>query len=306
MGGKTKRMKVAVTGGGGFIGRHLVRHIVKDDVDVIVIDKKVDDRLRKEMPGVAFNQCDMLSPDIDWEPILKDVDVVFHLAGMLGTSELFETVIDAERVNVVGTLILLEAMRKYRVKKIVYTSKPNVWKYNPYTITKENSERYLRMYYKIYGILPIILCPYNVYGPEEYIDDYRKAVPYFVISAIQNKPMEIYGDGKQTVDLIYVEDMAEALVCAGRTNTYTKEKIEVGSGVETTVNELADIIIKLVESKSTITHIPMRLGEERDTRLRADTRKMKGILKFETTTDLQDGLMKTIDHYRKHLNWYGR
>lgn len=296
-------MKAVVTGGGGFIGRHLVRHLVKDDVDVIVIDKKVDDRLRKEMPGVVFNQCDMLSSDIDWH-ILKDVDVVFHLAGMLGTSELFETVIDAERVNVVGTLILLEAMRKYEVKKIVYTSKPNVWKYNPYTITKENSERYLRMYYETYGILPIILCPYNVYGPEEYIDDYRKAVPYFVISAIQNKPVEIYGDGKQTVDLIYVEDMAEALVCAGGTNAYTTKKIDVGSGVETSVNELADIIIKLTESKSAVTHIPMRLGEEPNTRLRAGTRKMKEVLKFETTTNLQIGLAKTIKHYREHLDRY--
>jgi len=297
-------MKALVTGGGGFIGRHLVRCLIDDGVGVTVLDKNVEDRLREEMPGVCFYQCDMMSPTVQWEEILDGVDVVYHLAGMLGTSELFDIIIDAECVNVLGTLLMLEAMRKYGVKKIVYTSKPNVWKYNPYTITKENTERYLRMYHEIYGLHPVILCPYNVYGPEEYINDYRKAVPYFIISAIQNKPIEIYGDGKQTVDLIHVEDAVRAFISASKIDEYIPEKIEIGSGVETVVNDLADFIIELADSKSEIVHIPMRKGEDEGTRLWADTRVMRDVLKSENTIDLHEGLLSTIKHYRDHLERY--
>lgn len=299
-------MKALVTGGCGFIGRHLVRELVKNDVDVVVIDKALGLELREEIPEANFNVWDLTNTHIPWMPILSDVDTVYHLAGMLGTSELFDHIIDAEKVNVIGTLNLLEAMRLNDVDRIVFASKPNVWKNNPYTITKEIAERYLKMYHEIYGIIPTILCPYNVYGPEEPIDDYRKAVPYFIVSALTNAPIEIYGDGEQTMDLIHVRDAAQAIHHAGHLSDYHPEKIEIGTGHETTVNNLAEMIIDGMGSNSEIIHLPMRKGEVANTRLCADTHIMENLLYAEASTKIEVGLVDTIDYYSKNLKKYSR
>lgn len=299
-------MKSLVTGGCGFIGRHLVRELIKNDEEVVVLDKTIDPELQNEMPSIKFYQEDITNTQINWKPILEDVDVVYHLAGMLGTSELFARIIDAELVNVIGTLNMLEAMRLNDVGKIVFISKPNVWKHNPYTITKEIAERYLKMYHVIYGILPIVLCPYNVYGPEEPLDEYRKAVPYFVVSALANKPIEIYGDGEQTMDLIHVCDCASSIRLSSKLDYYYSGKINIGTGEETTVNNLAEKIIELTSSKSEIVHLPMRLGEVENTRLCANTEFIKNILSTDAPVELYQGLIDTVDYYRKNLKKYER
>ena len=299
-------MKALVTGGCGFIGRHIVRELVRNNDEVVVLDKISDPDLREEMPNVDFRREDITSQYIPWRSILKDVDVVYHLAGMLGTSELFDRISDAEKVNVGGALNLLEAIRINDVNKIVFVSKPNVWKHNPYTITKEIVERYLKMYHEIYGILPIIVCPYNVYGPEEPLDDYRKAVPYFVVSALMDEPIEIYGNGEQTMDLIHVRDCARTIRQAAKLDYYYSGKIDIGTGHETTVNHLAEKIIDATSSNSEIVHLPMRIGEIENTRLCANTDFMKKILGVDATVLLEPGLADTIDFYGKNLKKYRR
>ena len=130
-------MKTLVTGAAGFVGQYLVRRLLADGHEVIGFDKKGSNLGTKTVRG------DIVS--FSFESILEDVDVVFHLASLLGTAELFHRILDAEKVNVLGTLNLLEAMRKKDIHKIVFTSKPNFWKYNVYTITKQTCERYLEM-----------------------------------------------------------------------------------------------------------------------------------------------------------------
>lgn len=295
--------EILVTGGSGFIGRFLVRELVKEGKKVIVLDKRIDTELQRELPKVRFYEGD-ITKGIPWEKLLDEVDTVYHLAGLLGTSELFPRIIEAETVNVLGTLTLLENMRKYDVNKIVFTSKPNIWKHNVYTITKENCERYLRMYHEIYDIKTVILCPYNVYGPEEKIEEYRKAVPYFIISALQNKPLEVYGNGEQTMDLIHVRDAVRAFLLAGENEKAVGKTIEIGSATETSVNHLAEMIIKLSNSKSKIVHIPMRKGEVENTRLCASISDMRVLLDFIPKIELEEGLEDTIKHYRETLKKY--
>jgi len=297
-------MKVLVTGGSGFIGRAIVRELLKKEYDVKVFDIELDDDLVKELPEVEFVKKNILEDEIN----LEGIDVVYHFAGLLGTSELFSRIVEAEKVNVVGSLRLLEAMRKYDVKKIVFASKPNVWKHNVYTITKENCEKFLHMYREIYGIKTVILCPFNVYGSDEKIEQYRKAVPYFIISAIKNKDIEIFGDGSQTMDLIYVKDVAKFAVMCGENPSVINEKIEIGSGVETPVKDLAEKIIKLAGSKSKIKYLKMRKGEVAKTHLKADLRSLKKVnIEVETMiTELSDGLSKTIKHYQNNLDKYNK
>jgi UDP-glucose 4-epimerase len=195
-------------------------------------------------------------------------------------------------------------MNKNRVKRIVFASKPNMWRHNVYTITKENCEKYLEMYRVIYGLETTILRPFNVYGPEEKVEQYRKAVPYFMISALKNEPIQIFGGGEQTMDLIHVRDCVEAFIVSADERKAVGEVIEIGSGTETIVNELAQLIIKLAGSKSKIKHVSMRKGETPDSRIKADTRNMEDILQLTPRVTLEEGLSETIEHYRNHLHEY--
>jgi len=284
-------MKALVTGATGFIGKHLVQELTKKGYEVIAFDKKRGNLRTKFVQGdiVSFN----------FDEVLEDVDVVFHLAGLLGTTELFHRIIEAEKVNVLGTLNLLESMRRKDVEKIVFTSKPNVWKYNVYTITKENCERYLEMYREIYGFKVVITRPFNVYGPGESLKEYRKAIPYFIVAALRNEPIEIFGDGEQTMDAIYVSDAVKALtICAEK---MPREIVEIGSSKPIKVKDLARKIIQMTGSRSKIIYKPMRKGETNPRYICANG-NMKRLLGFELKINLEEGLKTTIKWYKQHIN----
>jgi len=283
-------LRILVTGAAGFIGKHLVRRLMVDRHEVIAFDR------RSCSLGTQSVQGDVAS--FDFSNILEDVDVVFHLASLLGTAELFHKIIEAERVNVIGTLNLLEAMRKKDVDTIVFTSKPNFWKDNVYTITKETCERYLTMYRNVYGFNAVLARPFNVYGPEEYLSEYRKAIPYFVTAALKNETIEIFGNGEQTMDAIYVDDAIEALVRCSIVRP--KEVVEIGNGKPVKVKYLAEKTIDLSNSKSKLLYIPMRRGEA-DAKDVHSNGNIERLIGFLPKIRLEDGLKRTIDWYSKHL-----
>lgn len=287
-------MRTLVTGAAGFVGKHLVRKLLTEGHEVIAFDKRECNLGTKTIRG------DIAS--FDFEEILEDVNVVFHLASLLGTAELFHRIIEAERVNVLGTLNLLEAMRRKEVKKILFTSKPNVWKYNPYSITKETCERYLEMYEHVYGFQSVIVRPYNIYGPAEELVEYRKAIPYFVIAALRGEPLEIFGNGEQTMDAIYVDDAVEALIRSAE--VAPKETVEIGSSKPVRVKHLAERILDLTHATSPIVHIPMRKGEGNASEIRANG-SMSRLIGFSPRITLDEGLKKTIGWYSKHLDEFG-
>lgn len=291
----TESRRVLVTGSSGFIGGALSEKLVEYGYEVVGFDIKPNGE------GTNFIQGDIVSYDFD--KILKNIDAVFHLAGLLGTTELFHRIINAEKVNVLGTLNLIESMRRNDVKKIIFTSKPNVWKYNVYTITKENCERYLEMYRKIYGFKSIITRPYNAYGPKECLIEYRKAIPYFIINALKDEPIEIFGDGQQTMDPIYVDDVSDALIQCSKIDT--EEAIEIGNGKPIKVNEIAKIIIDLCGSSSDIIYLPMRKGEFDGEKLYSNG-NLKDITGYEPRTGLKEGLKKTICWYDKHIDEFDK
>jgi UDP-glucose 4-epimerase len=284
-------LRTLVTGAAGFVGKHLVEKLLAEGHEVIAFDKRACNLETKTIRGdiVTFN----------FEEILEDVDVVFHLASLLGTAELFHRIVEAEKVNVLGTLNLLEAMRKKNVKKILFTSKPNIWKHNAYTITKQTCENYLELYQYVYGFQSIIARPYNIYGPAEELVEYRKAIPYFVIAALKGEPLEIFGNGEQTMDAIYLDDAVKALIRSAE--VAPKEIVEIGSSKSVRVRDLAERILNLTNTSSSIVYVPMRRGEEKYKEIRANG-NMNQLLGFSPKVNLEEGLKKTITWYSEHLN----
>jgi len=282
-------MKALVTGASGFIGRNLSSQLSSNGFDVTGFDNKIG-------YGGKLILGDIASFDLD--DTLEGVDIVFHLAGLLGTTELFHRIIEAERVNVLGTLNLLESMRRCGVSRVVFTSKPNVWRHNVYTITKENCERYLEMYKEIFGLTTVIAKPFNVYGSGESLSEYRKAIPYFIVSALRNDPLEVFGNGNQTMDAIYIDDAVDGIIkCA---EVLPREVVEIGSANPITVNNLAEKIIKLVGSKSKIVHLPMRKGET-DLHHVCANGNMERLVGIKPRIGLDEGLIRTIKWYKTHL-----
>jgi len=283
-------MKVLITGGTGFIGSHLATLLEAKGHDVTLLSYE----------SSAFaNSTKFILADITDREKISDIipkfDAVYHLAGLLGTNELIKEAHRASMVNIIGTINILDGALKNKTK-VIHITKPNVW-LNTYSITKEAGEKFAKMYYEQLGLPTVSVKWLNVYGPRQSFHC-QKAVPFFIRWALKNEPVEIWGSGEQTMDLIHAKDAVRATVMIGENKNLEGQTVDVGTGEETTVNWLADKIITMTNSRSKIKHLPMRAGETSDTRIAADTSILKN-LGFKTEYTLEDGLKETVEWYKK-------
>jgi UDP-glucose 4-epimerase len=290
-------MKSIVIGGLGFIGSAIVDRLVKCNFDVKIIDSKESD----DKGNVKVVKCDIMDPERLAEEF-EGYEDVYNLAGKLGTSELDDQIIDAVNVNVIGALNVFNAAAKSGVRTVFYPSKPNVW-LNTYTITKYASEQFAQLYNKKhlddsknFPMRIVSLRLFNAYGPRQHVGPIRKIVPDFAMRALLGKPIEIFGSGEQTVDMIYVKDIAGIAVHFTR-NRYI-DFVDCGRGVAVTVNEVAKLIKKYYRSNSDIVHVPMRNGETPDTKLVADLTGLKKYGAF-SFADYEDSMAETLEYYRE-------
>lgn len=244
-------MIVGVTGGAGFIGSHVCKELANSGHQAIRLDKR---------DGV-----DVFSDDLDAIFAQENIEAVIHLAGVLGTHELFATPQLAIDVNISGTLKVLEACRKVDARYVGITMPP-VFP-SVYTTTKMAADHFASVWYQQYGLRVSHVRAYNAYGPgQAYGPGHpQKIVPSFSSLAWQNKPIEIWGDGNQTVDLIWVGDLARMLVDAlefGDDVTF-----DAGTGRPMTVNQVAEIVLSITKSTAGIEHKPMRDGEKPNTKI---------------------------------------
>jgi UDP-glucose 4-epimerase len=247
---------VLVTGGSGFIGRHLCEELMRQGYPVKIFDKR--------------NHQDVAN-GMEVYGAVQGCGAIFNLAGVLGTSELNteEGIMQAIEANLVGALNCLQAAHHMDIP-LVQICKPNPW-LNTYSITKRASEDFARLYARDLGVKVWLPRWFNVFGPGQHYGTPQKLVPTAIVRALKKEPLEIYGDGYQTTDHIYVKDAVRATIKLFETDELMGQPVDIGSGDEVTVNALVDFIVSKIGEPWTIyTNRPMRSGEEPGARLKAN------------------------------------
>lgn len=290
-------MKILVTGGSGFIGTHLLENLRKKGHHLSSFDRTPASGTPK---GVRQIQGDILDGKA-LQRVIKSHDAAINLVGKLGTSETINSPFDSLEVNLRGALNFYEAVRSGEKRAVQITMGAYTWP-NTYSITKYAAERFALMYNRYHGTRIAVVRAMNVYGPGQKHAPVRKVVPNFIRWATTNRPLQIYGDGKQRIDLIAAEDCAEVLSRALLTNHNSYEQVfEAGSGKPITVNRLADLVIRLTASRSKKTYIPMRPGEPLHSLTKADAQTLRSLnISTDQFQPLEAGLRRTIAWYRQH------
>jgi nucleoside-diphosphate-sugar epimerase len=288
-------MRSIVVGGAGFLGGAVVRQLVARGDDVVVVDRE-----RPAPPWAPEVDVEMRRADIADRAALarafRGAGEVYHLAGRLGTSELERELRAAVEVNVVGTLNVFDAALDAGVGTVVLACKPNVW-LNAYTVTKEAAEKLALLYGLHHDLRVHCLRYYNAYGPRQHLAPVRKLVPTFAACALRGRPLPVFGDGSQTVDLLHVDDLARITVDVARAGVAVHEAIDCGSGMARSVDDVAALVNELLGNDAGIERLPMRVGEPAGTTLVADTGALEQLVGPLSLRPLDDGLASTLDWY---------
>ncbi len=297
-------MIALVTGGYGFIGNQIVELASKEFEEVRIFDNLINVARKVQIPNVRLIKGDIRDVDVT-QRAFNDVDVVFHTAACIDVvASTRDPFVDMDN-NIKGTLSVCEAARRNDVPKVVYSSSAAVYgnadcfpvdearpirPLSQYAVSKHCGELYMSAYHELYDLRAISLRYFNVYGPYQRPENaYSGVISKFFYNAMRNAPLEVYGDGEQTRDFVYVTDVAHANLLSAQSDM-TEGVINIGSGVETSVNELAKIITKRVHSASDITHGPPRISDGR--RSLADISKARRLIGYEPKIDIEAGLDK--------------
>jgi len=297
----TKKIKVVVTGGAGFIGSHLVKKLIEADYDVFVIDNLLAGKEENLHPKAKFFKLDVRNLE-DITPVFKGAKYVFHLAAIPSVQFSIENPRETNEINIGGTLNVLTAAKDTGVKRIIYSASSSVYgdakklpiaenepakPKSPYALQKYVGELYCKMFSDLYGIETVCLRYFNVYGKNQPSKGaYASVLAKFLDLKKENKKLTIVGDGNQTRDFTNVSDVADANILAAKSERVGKgESINIGTGKKYSVKEIAEIIGGPVE------YLPPRI-EPKDSL--ADISFAKFLLDWEPKIDLEKGLKELL------------
>jgi nucleoside-diphosphate-sugar epimerase len=305
-------MRVLVTGGAGFIGRHICEDF-RDRAEIRVLDN-LRGGLKSNLSGL---ECQLFVGSIlDRDLVrkaMKGVDFVFHLAATVSVSGSVQNPNECAEINAGGTTIVLEEAARARAKKLIFSSSAAIYGDNPtipkiesmpaepkspYATSKYEGERHCRSFTDQGRLATVCLRYFNVFGPYQSANsEYTAAVPAFIGKAIRNEPITIFGDGRQTRDFIYVKDVVAANAFFALKSQATGV-FNVACGRQITITDLALIIRNLAKSSSRIEHRPKRPGEVKHSVAGVEKIYLAG---FRPVCDLDGGLRATIEFFRKDV-----
>ena len=299
-----------ITGGAGFIGSNIAEALVQQRGFVRVLDNCITGKL-SNLEGV-INQVEFIQGDIrDLSVVreaVKDMDYVLHQAALPSVARSVDNPIVTNEVNVTGALNVLVAAKDEKVKRVVYASSSSVYgnsavlpkredmpanPISPYAISKYTGEQYCKVFNSIYGLETVVLRYFNVFGPRQSPNSqYAAVIPIFIKSFLEEKPPTIFGDGEQSRDFTFVENVVSANLLACHAEGATGEVFNIACGKRTTINDLTRAIKNLLDSPLEPDYDKMRKGDVRHSL--ADITKAQKLLGYEPKIDLEAGLRKTI------------
>ncbi len=301
-------MKALVTGGCGFIGSHMVDRLLADGYEVLVIDNLSVGNIRnlehhKGNPKLAVSVVSITEYE-KIEPLFSGIDVVFHLGALADIVPSIEQPMGYHNANVNGTIHVMEACRKHKVKRIIYAASSSCYgipdnyptketdeircQY-PYAVTKYLGEEIALYWEQIYKMNITSMRFFNVYGPRvRTAGTYGAVFGVFLAQKLNNKPFTVVGDGKQTRDFTFVTDVVDACVTASKNFNISGEVINVGSGNTYAVNRLVELL------GGPITFVPKRPGEPDCTF--ADTTKITKLLNWKPKVSFEEGVKIMLDN----------
>jgi nucleoside-diphosphate-sugar epimerase len=300
--------RVLVTGGYGFIGSHTVDALLSRRYTVGVLDNLSTGEATNLNGKVESHHGDIRDYD-SVEKAVRGYDAVIHEAALVSVTKSVEDPLTVSMVNVEGTLNLLRAAVKAKVKRFIFASSSSVYgesqmlpknedmktePVSPYGVSKLAAENYCRAFAKVYGLHTISLRYFNVYGPRQKYGPYSGVIPKFIRQVSRNEPPTIFGDGEQSRDFTYVGDVVQAnLLSLGR-DVAKGEVLNVATGRPVTINRLASLIIQL-EGKTGLqpVHLRPRIGDIMYSY--ADVRRAKKTLGYSPRFSIEEGLSRVIE-----------
>jgi UDP-glucose 4-epimerase len=300
-------MRFLVTGGAGFLGSALANRLVDDGHEVRALDNLLAGDQARLDRRVLFERGDVADIPKLWT-LLQGVDCVYHLAARVSVPESMMYPRDYNHVNVGGTVSLMEATRDAGIRRVVLTSSGAVYgdqdeqplhesltlnPGSPYAVSKIASEIYVRTIGAQWGIETVSLRIFNAYGPGQQLPvSHPPVIPRFLKSALTGASLVVFGDGEQTRDFVYVDDVVDALVAAASAPGVDQQVINVGSGRETSLNDLVRAINRLVGKDLNPIY---NTGQESGVaRMCADLTRAQKLLGFTPQTTLEAGLERTM------------
>ena len=303
-------MKVLVTGGAGFIGSHVVDAYLAAGHEVLVVDNLCTGKRENLNPKARFHELDILDPKTAELIRAEGPDVLNHHAAQMDVRRSVADPLFDARTNILGTITLLEAARQAGVRKVLFVSSGGAaygeqetfpapethptWPVSPYGVSKRSGELYCHFFQVEYR-MPFVAFRYaNVYGPRQDPHGEAGVVAIFSGRMLRGEPVTVNGDGKQTRDYVYVGDVARmSLLALERDAT---GPVNIGTGRETDVNELAATLLEVSGSRSEVQHGPAKGGEQR--RSVVDIRRAAEVFGWRPEVSLRDGLARTVEFFR--------
>jgi UDP-glucose 4-epimerase len=306
-------MRILVTGGGGLIGSHLVDRLLAEGHAVRVLDNFSTGRrenLLEVQPEIEIVEGDVQSYERAHTAV-RGCEVVLHQAALPSVPRSIQDPLTTNAVNVVGTLNVLLAARDSGVRRVVFASSSSVYGLaeelpkheglrpepaSPYAVGKLAGESYCRSFSEVYGLDTVALRYFNVFGPrQDPLSQYAAVIPRFVSALLAGQRPTIYGDGRQSRDFTYVENVVDATLLAMEAPGAAGQVFNVACGEQVTLSELADQLAELTGSELQPVYEPPRAGEVRHSV--ADVTLARRVLGYEPRVVLREGLARTVAYF---------
>lgn len=301
-------MNFLITGAAGFLGSALANRLVREGHQARGLDDLSTGDPQSLSPGVLFTRGDVNDRPKLWT-LLQEVDCVYHLAARVLVAESILYPREYNAANVGGTVSLMEAMRDVGVRRVVLISSGAVYgdqgdqplredappdPYSPYAVSKLAAEYYVRTIGDLWGIETVSLRVFNAYGPGQHLPaSHPPVIPNFLRQAVRNGTLVVHGDGAQTRDYVFVDDVVEAMVAAATASSVGRRVVNVGSGTETSVRDLLNLVMTITNSKAEVIYNPRT--DPGVSRMRADLSLARDKLGYRPRVSLAEGLRLTLE-----------